>query len=213
MKICCISDTHGFLPDIPECDLFLHAGDICPVNNHKIKFQNEWILNEFNPWINKINAKYKVITPGNHDFVFQEHPNIKYQMPCDVLIDSTIECEGFKIWGSPWTKNFLDWAFNMEPPDLYNLHKNIPKCDIILTHGPPKGFSDIAVDMNDTKKLVHVGSPGLIERILEIEPKLVVFGHIHSGFGSRKLGNTIISNVSYVSERYNPVNDPMIYEI
>lgn len=220
MKIVTISDTHGYLPDIPACDIFIHAGDICPATNHKVKYQKQWLIEEFNPWLKNINAKSKVITAGNHDFVFQEYPNIKYNLDCIVLINEIAEIQGLKIWGSPWTKKFYDWAFNMSAKDLYKLHINIPKCDIIVTHGPPYGFGDLCSrslkDENGNvtyKWKSHQGSPGLTRRIIEMEPKLVVGGHIHSGFGTRKLGNTIICNTSFVNEGYRPAYLPHVFEI
>lgn len=219
MKICAISDQHGYLPNISKCDIFIIGGDICPVNNHKIKFQREWLLREFNPWIKNIDAKYKFIVFGNHDFIGQEQPDIKYSLNCVVLYHEVIEIEGIKIWGSPWTRKFFDWAFNMSAKDLYKLHKNIPKCDIIVTHGPPYGFGDIVNRSIKKDGIVikrwqtNAGSPGLIRNILQNEPKLVIGGHLHSGNGVRKLGNTTIANVSIVNEAYKLCYNPFEYEI
>lgn len=214
MKIICISDLHGFLPEIKEeCDLFLHAGDICPLNNHRVPYQRDWLLDNFNPWLDSIKAKYKCITFGNHDFIGEEEPNIKYSLKSDVLVDEVKEYDGIKVWGSPWTKRFFDWAFNMDPPELYTLHKSIPKCDIILTHGPPYGITDLCQDIDDPEQLINVGSPGLLERIQEINPKLVVVGHIHSNREVILNNGTIVRNASYVDNRYRPVNNYSIYEI
>ena len=219
MKICCTSDSHGYLPDIPDCDIFLHAGDITPFTNHKLNFQKHWLINDFNPWLRSIQSKYKIIIPGNHDFIFQENPNIKHHLDCILLYNELVEVEGIKIWGSPWTKRFFDWAFNMSAKKLYKLHTSIPKCDIILTHGPPYGFGDLCWrpsqfknNSNIPKYQTHEGSPGLIRKILEIEPKYVFYGHIHEGFGNRKLENTNICNVSYVDSGYTSTNGtPQIF--
>jgi hypothetical protein len=151
VKICATSDLHGYLPEIPPCDVFLLAGDVVPAHNHKLAFQRNWILEEFRPWLEKVKersgAQHMFMCWGNHDHIGQEEPGIKYGLPIEVLTDELQEfvCNGdtWRIWGSPWTKRFFDWSFNMDPEPLAELHSKIPPCDIVITHGPAWGFGDL----------------------------------------------------------------------
>lgn len=225
---CATSDFHGYLPEIPPCDVLLIAGDIVPVNNHKLPFQRDWIKDTFEQWLQKTKqesgASEIILCWGNHDHIGEEMPSIKYSMSCTVLTDELHEFEvngeSWKIWGSPWTKRFFDWSFNMDPEPLAELHSSIPPCDIVVTHGPPYGFGDLArrikqgfVGALPDVDYEHTGSPALTDWIVANDPKLVVFGHIHGGFGTRTLGDTIIANVSYVSEGYRPTNPPQVFEL
>ena len=45
--------------------------------------------------------------------------------------------------------------------------------DVILTHQPPKGYLDTD----------GLGSEIFFKEIWRVRPRLVVFGHIHSGYG------------------------------
>jgi hypothetical protein len=54
MRICATSDFHGYLPDdLPESDLLLIAGDVCPMWNHDQKFQYTWLRTEFSEWLSR----------------------------------------------------------------------------------------------------------------------------------------------------------------
>ena len=125
------------------------------------------------------------------------------------LQDNRITWKGFNFWGSPWQPRFWDWAFNADEPFLKHKWSLIPDdTDILILHGPPHGYGDFSPYGEE-----HTGSPSLTKRIVEINPKLVVAGHIHSAYGIYRLGDTIIVNASHVDEQYVPKNDPIIIEL
>jgi Icc-related predicted phosphoesterase len=205
MKACCISDLHGHLPNIPDCDLLLIGGDLC--RHHR---DLGWYNKTFANWIKENAKRMKVVgVAGNHDFIFQESPDSLVSMDWTYLEDSGITWNGLNIWGSPWQPRFYDWAFNADEPDLERIWNKIPSnTDILLLHGPPHGYGDFS-----PYDKIHTGSPSLLKKILEIQPKLVVAGHIHSGYGRYLIGNTIFVNASYVNEQYNPTNEPVMVEL
>ncbi len=202
-RICCISDTHGHFPEVPDCDLLLLGGDYCPTNDG----QAWWFRDQFAPWLESL--KVPVIgVAGNHDFYFERFPYIA-PMKWTYLQDSGAEWAGFKIWGSPWQPRFYDWAFNLDEPDLAEKWKLIPDdIDILVLHGPPYGYGDFSNYGN-----VHCGSPSLLARIEEIKPKLVIAGHIHPGYGHYNIGETIFLNCSLVDSKYKAVNPPQVVEL
>lgn len=213
MKIVTVSDLHGHLPKLPECDLVLIGGDICPVHNHKIDFQIQWLNNEFREWLLGIKAEKIVAVAGNHDLVFERNPKKIPDLPWEYLLDSSIIFRDMKIWGSPWQLNFgIGWAFNAAETSLKKKWSKIPTdTDILLLHSPPYGYGDLVIRRNGEE---NVGSPSLLKRINKIKPKLVVSGHIHSGFGRYEIGEkTIFINASLVDEYYSPVNEPFLLDL
>lgn len=227
IKIITLSDTHGLLLDLPECDLILHAGDFLPVENHSIKYQNDWLHNEFRPWLNDLKCDCYIQVPGNHDLLFEKRPElIPNNFPCKFLIDQGFEFNGLKIWGSPWQLVFGNWAFNLTEEKLSEKWKLIPdNIDILLLHGPSYGYGDKVVHETDKYGLPlqngpfvrHCGSKSLIKRIKEIKPKITIFGHIHEGNGVYYLEsdekNIIMANVSVMDGNYNLVNKPMMFDL
>lgn len=215
MKISALSDMHGELPPVPSCDLCLIAGDLCPATDHSIHFQEYWLETTFNYWLKDIDAKKKIFIAGNHDYIFQNRPDLirKMKFAGTYLEDSGIEYEGLKIWGTPWQPYFYDWAFNLYEHDLKEKWEKIPQdTDIIVVHGPPQGYGDSAPRTN-AKGYENTGSPSLLTKITEIKPKLVVFGHIHEGYGQWMLDNTILANVSVLNGQYVMTRPPMMFEI
>jgi Icc-related predicted phosphoesterase len=211
MKVCCISDIHGNLPEIPECDVLLIAGDIVPTNRHNVHLSSEWMQTYLKPWIDDLSQRMKIfVVSGNHDFIFERAKEMVPNLNWEYLEDSGSKFQGLNIWGSPWQPIFFNWAFNASEEKLAQKWQLIPEdTDILLLHGPPHGYGDFSSFGNE-----HTGSVSLLNRIIEIKPKLVVSGHIHSGHGIYKIGeNTVFVNAAYVNESYQPSNNPIVLEI
>lgn len=66
MKICCFGDLHGYLNlDISSADLYLIAGDVCPVWNHDKSFQLEWLHGEFSDFLERLGMEKVLWVAGN----------------------------------------------------------------------------------------------------------------------------------------------------
>lgn len=226
MKICATSDLHGNLPPIPECDLLLIGGDICPYNQTSL--QSHWLEVILKPWLEQVPAKEIVAVAGNHDFIFQDKPHLVPKgLRWHYLQDEGVELFGMKIWGTPWQPIFYHWAFNLNEAGLKEKFDKIPEgIDILVCHGPPYGLGDYAsvrynddeTDENGFNKDLqvgeHTGSKSLLNRVLEVKPLLVVYGHIHPGRGVYHPTDGIVcANVALVNEQYLPVNNPMVFDL
>jgi Icc-related predicted phosphoesterase len=212
MKIAAVSDLHGILPDVPPCDLLLIGGDVTPLKDHTLPHQAQWLDVTFRAWLASVPARQIVAVAGNHDFVFQQAPHLLPKaLPWTYLQDSGCEWEGLRFWGSPWQPWFYDWAFNLYEPDLVPKWDMIPDgTDVLLLHGPPHGYGDAVPEAGGVRRC---GSPSLLERIQRVQPRLVIFGHIHEGRGEWRLGRTVLANVSIVNARYHRAHPVWEHEL
>src|SRR6185437_12115782 len=224
MIIDCVADLHGILPILEGGDLLIIAGDCTASDTMK-----QW-ANFFN-WLGKQPYKKKILIAGNHDNFLQssfpkteleardlqelqsflveqkemENPDFEY------LCDSGTEFEGFKIWGSPWTKTFPGMnphckAFTCDTEEeLAEKWKMIPDdIDILVTHSPSQGVLDEV-------ECISCGSSSLIKPMIKSGCSLHIFGHIHESYG--KFYNPILGityvNASHINEVYEPINKPV----
>ena len=212
VKIAATSDWHGIFPPMSFFgeggDILCIVGDLCPVTNHSIEFQYNWINNTFLPKLIEIQNLFPkiVFIAGNHDFVFEQYGpgTIFYKsLPKNIIYleNNSVIVDGIKIWGSPYSNKFYNWAFMRNENGLKEIYDSIPSdVDIVLSHGPAIGVCD-SVE-NDSEKL---GSAALRTTILKIQPKYLFTGHIHSACRNIKyLNNTKCTCVSYVDEYYEP---------
>lgn len=203
MKLYALSDTHNLHEQIqvPKCDILIHAGDATGRGH----------LSEIIPflnWLAKQDCKYKVLVPGNHDWGFEKQPEL-YRNECSergisLLMDEMVDLDGLKIWGSPIQPYFCNWAFNRMPGTEIQKHWDmIQPCDILVTHGPPKGFLD------ENMLGQQCGCDQLLYKILEIRPRAHIFGHIHENNGLKSYDGIKFYNVACCDERYRIAYQPM----
>jgi Icc-related predicted phosphoesterase len=209
VRIAATSDLHGFLPDVPGCDLLLVAGDVCPLDDESVGYQRRWLDGPFREWLAGSAARRIVGIAGNHDFAAEEDPELLRSLPWTYLDNETAEIEGVTVFGSPLTPRFGVWAFQAPDPALEEVWARIPdETELVLVHGPPLGCGDLTVDG------VRAGSPTLLRRLEDLPRlKLAVFGHIHEGFGAGRLGSARWLNVSQVDDIFEPVHPPQLLDL
>ncbi|KAF4606049.1 hypothetical protein EYR38_000094 [Pleurotus pulmonarius] len=190
IRLVCVSDTHNrILPpsDIPEGDVFVHAGDL----THSGSAEE---LQKTLDWLRSLPHQHKVFIAGNHDAGLAANQRSALDMSgliylCDEGVDITVRGRMLRIYGSPWTPKHGNFAFQY-PRDAgqaqwsklvseSTLSVSEPKrrLDVLITHGPPKGHVDYSGH----------GCDALLDAIWRVKPKVMICGHIHAGRGMEVL--------------------------
>ena len=206
MIIDCISDCHGYAPELDGGDLLIIAGDITACDS-----PSEWFC--FNDWLMRQKYSKKIIIAGNHDgYLEKQKAGRRYFSVGCYLQDSLEEYEGLKIWGSPWTPTFFNWHFMKDRgEDIKKMWDLIPDdIDILITHGPPFGIQD---EVKYSSKANNGKSAGCEELRVALNRlknlKLHVFGHIHECYGKVVVNGVTHVNACIMNEDYIPVNKPI----
>jgi Icc-related predicted phosphoesterase len=229
IRVICLADTHGFHDSIPSeelypADLLLFAGDFSMLGN-PIEVES------FKSWLHSLKIP-SVVIAGNADTPFdlaqlprfknwieeRIHPGvpvetIKPTFLSDLqnivyLEDSEVTIFGVKIWGSPYTLWHGDSGFRIQNYQASAKWRKIPKdADVLVVHSPPKYCRDRSV------KGDHGGCSELRRVIEKLKPALVVFGHIHEGYGVSMIGETVCVNASIVDYRRTPINAPILVDL
>jgi Icc-related predicted phosphoesterase len=205
MRIVLISDTHGLHRklEVPSGDLLIHAGDFTFYSRPPS------VVSDFDGWLGSLPYRHKVVVPGNHEFVLEEPRNQGALTNAALLIDSGVEVEGIRIWGSPVTPLY-GGAFGMSMAADRRTHwARIPEgLDILITHGPPLGILD-----HDPRSERREGCPQLLEAVFQARPRLHVFGHIHAGYGTLRTLDTVFVNASLLGEDGGLSREPIVIDL
>jgi Icc-related predicted phosphoesterase len=228
IRFVCISDTHTMADKIliPEGDVLIFSGDF--------SFSGQLSeVEKFKSFLCTLPHKYKVVIAGNHDLSFDKEKYHKFSKYHDTeegfpesiddfknsfiegvdglfyLENSSVNLLGYKIYGSPYTPTYFNWAFMKSDDELLNIWKEIPDdTDIVITHGPPMYIGDLTA-MN-----INAGSLTLLKELQNrIKPKYHIFGHIHEGYGVYSDGLTTYINCSTMTLEYIPENFPIVFDL
>lgn len=239
-RIVCMSDTHGQHRDIavPKGDVLIHAGDftqtgevrvvqdlldyfrrleipttICIAGNHDMtldlpyydrswrRFHSRRIRNaEDAP---RAMQQYTQETAGGpNQFYYLEDSS------CQIPVQKG--SAALSVYGSPWSPEFYDWAFNVPRgrPSHEIWSRIDPETDVLVTHGPPLGRGDLCD---------HGGRAGchdLLQQVQKrVKPRLMVFGHIHEGYGTTYDGTTLYVNASNLDLDYKNVHPCTVIDL
>ncbi len=207
MKCWLISDTHGCHAELripTDVDVVIHCGD---ESKAREAWKNEVEARDFFEWFSALEIPHRIFIPGNHSIAIEQglvrpedYPAIRF------LIHERVSVQGLRVFGTPYTPRYHDWAFMRDPEELDELWQSIPDdIDVLISHGPPNGILDRTLDFQ-THRPVHVGSQSLTRHVMHrIQPKLHAFGHIHDeldidNFGSIQHSETLFVNCSCVDQ-------------
>jgi Icc-related predicted phosphoesterase len=205
MRIVLISDTHVLHRqlEVPGGDLLIHAGDFTFYSKPPS------IVSDFNAWLGSLPHRHKVVIPGNHEFILEEPRNRGAITNAILLVDSGVEIEGLKIWGSPVTPLYGGAFGKSRPEDREKHWAQIPEdTDILITHGPPFAILDHGLSSERRE-----GCPQLLEAVFQANPRLHVFGHIHAGYGTLRTSDTVFVNASLLGEDGSLSRKPIVIDL
>ena len=165
---------------------------------------------------------------GNHG---EKHPTsdeyvesgIPFLMASDihngeVNIYSGVDDKYYKIFGTPYCKDFGCWAYMPGNAILPSVYSTIPKdVDILMCHDSPQvGYvANIMEHKSETyPNGIPAGNIYLFDEIVEKKPKYVLSGHIHSGDHTlQEYAGTKYANVSILDESYSIKYKPLTFEL
>ena len=224
VRIVCISDTHGKHNEIrlPPGDILIHGGDFT-------KSGEVGNIESLSTYFLESGFGEICCIAGNHDMTlhpefYKDNADRFHSKPfdCDVAQRALKHCtylkdssytshHGFiEIYGSPWSPEFFNWAFNLpRGPESRKVWQKIPdSTDVLITHGPPLGRGDL------TRQSGRAGCYDLLEEVTKrVKPRVHVFGHIHEAAGVSFDGHTLYINASNLNLSYKASHRPVVVDL
>jgi len=194
----------------PECDVFVHAGDLMYHGT-----EGEW--NGRVDSLATVDAPLKLYVPGNHDIFVELFTGPANQ---DLRTDAHVQMlgthpkyfthklpNGMTVLGLPFVTDLPGWGFNRTEQDLDRMLdfmlEDIKHVDIVVTHSPPFGVLDGS----------HYGVKAWNFLQQVAKPEIWICGHIHENYGVLAKNGTTFYNVAMLDRSYKRKNPPMLIEV
>lgn len=197
MRILHLSDTHGChhrLKDLPKADVVVHSGDFTMTGTEQ---EAIYFLN----WFCDLPYTHKIFICGNHDdCLYGAHidgldSNVYY------LCNSGVEIDGIKFYGVP-----MFMGDCVTDRQRRNINKIPSDTDVLVTHSPAYGI----LDFDDN---INYGDEQLLSKVMEIHPRLHLFGHIHAQHGIVTEHGITFSNGAIMNADYSDLATPNLITI
>mmetsp|Transcript_54567 Transcript_54567/g.170550 ORF Transcript_54567/g.170550 Transcript_54567/m.170550 type:complete len:296 (-) Transcript_54567:30-917(-) len=211
VRVVVLSDTHLWHRQlwVPQGDVLLHAGDCLAEWGNGVRE-----LQDFAAWLGGLPHAEKLVVGGNHDRCLQELGPARvaellwkqggaiYLHP--ELCDSVVLASGLRVAGNPWSVRTNprsgNTAFQPEADDPR--HSQVPACDVLVTHGPPRGVLDMGR-----------GSTLLQAAVQSARPRLHAFGHVHEAHGAVVEGGRVCVNAAMCNDLFCAVRRPIVVDL
>eukprot|EP00035_Acanthoeca_spectabilis_P011896 m.209628 g.209628 ORF g.209628 m.209628 type:complete len:262 (-) comp15475_c0_seq3:4605-5390(-) len=199
VSVVCISDTHGRHAEltIPPGDVLIHAGDFT-------RFGTRAHAADLNEWAASLPHTHKLVVLGNHE---QNAPWVSSVRDIltqwTVLLDESVALDcgdrgTLMVHGTRFA-----WPVEPGVPLSQASSFSFPSLtDVVVAHGPAKGFVDGGA-----------GCPALLQAIRKVSPSLVVSGHVHAAHGVSSDGPITFANAANVKKGYSIGWEPIVLSV
>lgn len=212
MKLVATSDTHEVIKKelIPDGDVLIVAGDFMYTG-----YEDEWYPRI--EAIAKLPHKVKLLVGGNHDRHLELYPGPACQELKKLgitVVGKPLEEgkhvykleNGMTVLGLPFVTGLPRWSFNWYENSILEYLEKIGRCDIVVSHSPPRGILDGG-------RGAHYGIVAYRHYLKRFQPKIWISGHIHSSYGTVTVEGCEMHNVAMCNEAYEQVNPAHVIEV
>lgn len=202
LRLVMLSDTHGSHRKltVPPGDILIHAGDMTRMGHLED-------AEDFNEWLATLPHTHKVLINGNHEYNAEWKKRASDVFSnATFLKNSAITLRAGGDGARPLTLHGTDFAWPMKStnPNYDAINGTV---DVLIAHGPVKGYVDGGKGCPELRRLVE-----------RLKPRVVVGGHIHFAHGCQQgkfgLAGTTFVNAANARDSHTHMGwDPVVLDI